>query len=272
MAEGGGTVSWLQRPDGNSSHYVVEYNGRITQMVEEDMAAGSINPNLVRTTDDSAYDYLGESIRYGVTANKGALGDAWRDPNAAVIAIETEGFAKDGPNTDQEARLKQLVADIRSRWGKLPVLGHRDFQDYKACPGKLIPWIDYGGHGPDPDVEEEMLGFTLDPAKPHHGKVEIVGTNVQAIYLDDGSLVGVFAGEQKEHIGFGKLDKPYGTGTGAQADRKTGWLLYGPRPAWLLAYAGREVPSTAPGPDIKHDVHVSVSVNGVEADTIDLEV
>jgi hypothetical protein len=146
MAEGGGTVSWLTRNDGNSSHYVVEYTGRVVQMVLESRAAGSLNANLRRTNNDSPFTFLGESITYGYTAAKACLGTYWSNPNAAVIAIEVEGFAKDGPNAKQRVALKALVADIRSRHAKLPCLGHRDFQNYKACPGKLIPWVDYGGH------------------------------------------------------------------------------------------------------------------------------
>jgi hypothetical protein len=145
-AEGGGTVSWLTRNDGNSSHYVVERSGRVVQMVREDRAAGSINPNLVRVDDDKPFTFMGEVITYGVTANKAALGEHWRNPNAAVIAIEVEGFAADGPNSAQRVALGHLVADIRSRHD-VSVLGHRDWQSYKACPGRKIPWADYGGHG-----------------------------------------------------------------------------------------------------------------------------
>jgi hypothetical protein len=155
MAEGGGTVSWLTRDDGNSSHYVVERSGRVVQMVREDRAAGSINPNLVRTDDDKPFTFLGETIRYGVTANKAALGEHWRNPNAAVIAIEVEGYAADGPNAAQREGLGVLVADIRSRHPGVAALGHRDWQSYKACPGRKIPWVDYGGHGSvqsEPDV------------------------------------------------------------------------------------------------------------------------
>jgi hypothetical protein len=147
MAEGGGTVSWLTRNDGNSSHYVVERIGRVVQMVREDRAAGSINPTLVRLDDDAPFTFLGETIRYGVTANKAALGEHWRNPNAAVIAIEVEGYAVDGPNPAQRTSLVALVADIRTRHPRVAVLGHRDWQSYKACPGRKIPWVDYGGHG-----------------------------------------------------------------------------------------------------------------------------
>ena len=74
MAEGGGTVSWLTRNDGNSSHYVVEYDGEVVQMVAEGRAAGSMNPKLTRTTDDAAFDYLGSRCRYGRTALNICLG------------------------------------------------------------------------------------------------------------------------------------------------------------------------------------------------------
>jgi hypothetical protein len=147
MAEGGGTASWLSRLDGNSSHYVVEYTGAIVQMVRERNWAGSINPRDIRTTNDSPFVIDGETVRYGRAAQLTAVGiTAAKDPNRYVIAIEVEGFAKSGPNEKQRASLKALVNDIRLRRGPLPCLGHRDWQDYKACPGKLIHWGDYGGH------------------------------------------------------------------------------------------------------------------------------
>jgi hypothetical protein len=165
-AEGGGTVSWLTRDDGNSSHYVVEYTGRVVQMVLEDRAAGSINPTLVRTDDDPPFIFEGESVTYGVTANKAALGDDWHNPNAAVIAIEVEGFAKDGPNANQRTALRSLVVDIRSRHPGVAALGHRDFQSYKACPGRKVPWLDYGGHGLFQEEPVTMQKFKLGLSDP----------------------------------------------------------------------------------------------------------
>lgn len=180
-AEGGGTVSWLTRPDGNSSHYVVEYSGRVVQMVREDRAAGSINPTLVRTTNDAPFTFEGVVVRYGVIANQECLGAHWRNPNAAVIAIEVEGFAKDGPNDKQRVALRQLVDDIRDRHPGVGVLGHRDWQSYKACPGRKIPWGDYGGHGkPQAAEEPDMRPFpvTLDP------KVAAIRVGAQLYNLD----------------------------------------------------------------------------------------
>lgn len=198
MAEGGGTVSWLTRNDGNSSHYVVEYDGDIVQMVLEARAAGSINPGALRTGDDAAYVYLGESVRYGRTAGTKVLGALYANPNAAVIAIEVEGFAATGPNSVQRAALARLVADIRRRRGKLGVLGHRDFQSYKACPGHRVPWIDYGGHtavavatapapAPSPVPQEEVMkGFTVpeQPTKVTLKPQTVGGTKSRWLYVD----------------------------------------------------------------------------------------
>ena len=175
MAEGGGTVSWLTRADGNSSHYVVEYDGEIVQMVREAHWAGSLNPRALRTTDDAYFEYLGLRQRYGKSEAVRALGGLtyYNDPNRFVIAIEVEGFAATGPNAKQRESLKRLAADIRRRRAKpFPVVCHRDFQSYKACPGRRIPWGDYGGHAvkataplpaptPAPEVPMAIKGSTV---------------------------------------------------------------------------------------------------------------
>src|SRR3989304_3822204 len=57
MAEGGGTVGFLARPDvagqpcrhrGVSCHFVVERSGRVVQMLPLDHVAGSLNPRRLR--------------------------------------------------------------------------------------------------------------------------------------------------------------------------------------------------------------------------------
>lgn len=141
MAEGGGTVGYLSRPNprGVSVHYVIERDGRIVQMLKESHASGSVNPNDIRTSNGPA--------PYGATAAKAVMGSWWKDPNSAVISLEIEGYASKGPNIVQRNSLASLVADVRSRYPSMGLLGHRDFADYKACPGAYIPWPKLGGHG-----------------------------------------------------------------------------------------------------------------------------
>jgi hypothetical protein len=188
MAQGGGTVSHLTHKDGNSSHYVVEYSGRVVQMVREAHWAGSINPKLIRKDEDPTFSFLGASVTFGRDTVLATIGkNPANDPNRFVIAIEIEGFARKapekgesgfhplanprgGPNRKQRVALAALVADIRKRRNKpYPCLGHRDFQNYKACPGRRIPWVDYGGHaikadgGAVHDVHDPTPDPIIDP-------------------------------------------------------------------------------------------------------------
>jgi hypothetical protein len=141
MAEGGGTVGYLARDParGVSVHFVIEYSGRIVQMLKWDHAAGSINPRTIRTTDDA-------NGLYGISSAIAVMGAYAKNPNAASWSVEIEGFAKDGPNGKQIASLVVLADDCRSRAG-VGLLGHRDFTTEKACPGQHIPWTLLGGHG-----------------------------------------------------------------------------------------------------------------------------
>lgn len=255
MAEGGGTVAHLTHKDGNSSHYVVERKGRVVQMVLEGRAAGSINPTLVRTDNDKPFSFLNESVTYGAKAAKAALGDSWGDPNAAVIAIEVEGFAKDGPNDKQRTALRDLVADIRSRHGQVPALGHRDFQNYKACPGHLIAWAAIGGHGSAP-VEEEEVVLKFRIIEPAPGTVRVTG-NGNALLTLDGRRVPTPDGQLRECVAKVELLAPIDAALDDPAtpanegDRKTAWLVgkaigienTNSQAALLLAYAGTFMPA-----------------------------
>jgi hypothetical protein len=212
MAEGGNTVSWLTRDDNNSSHYVVEYDGEIVQMVNEARAAGSLKASSLRTTNDPPFTYLGERVIYGATAAKAALGAFWSNPNAAVIAIEVEGFASTGPNGKQRASLDRLVADIRSRRGPIPVLGHRDFQNYKACPGKHIPWPDYGGHAVRTAEEDIIVAPPLIVTKPEPapGWATILpGDPHAAIQIADRDLFWLLPGTRVRVAFKGVLETPW---------------------------------------------------------------
>jgi hypothetical protein len=205
MAEGGGTVGYLSRDParGVSVHYVIEYSGRIVQMLREDHSSGSVNPGDIRTTDD-------KDGFYGVTAAKAVMGAEWSDPNLAVISCEIEGFAAAGPSPVQSTALRKLVNDVRTRYPAIGLLGHRDFADYKACPGRRIDWTALGGHGQGEDMAEITIEFTGGPipfiaddadngaaswaADPPHAvlsrvkKLDVIGT----VYIPDGTPHGRF--------------------------------------------------------------------------------
>ena len=219
MAEGGGTVGFLAKPNPRnvSVHYVIERTGRIVQMVRESEATGSINPNDLRTTDDPA--------TFGATVRKSVMGEWDRDPNSATITVEVEGFAATGPNTAQHGSLQTLVADVRTRHPSMGLLGHRDFQDYKACPGKLIGWSELGGHGPasggaDVRFATVVLGKSLPVKKGTAWK-----------YLD-GSAGGVFGSDASIDVK-GKADAHNGEWV-VQINTGNPYSDLSPRPTLVL--------------------------------------
>jgi hypothetical protein len=195
MAEGGGTVGFLSRPNtrGVSVHYVIEYSGRIVQMLREDRASGSINPRDLRKTEGPD--------PYGATVRKAVMGSWDLDPNSAVISLEIEGFAAAGPNDPQMAALWHLVDDVRSRYPTMGLLGHRDFQDYKACPGGHIPWSILGGHGL---AGEAMVNFTA-PIDEVGGTIT-TKTATAVIPIEGGTRPTLKAGVTRPAIGVFTLD------------------------------------------------------------------
>ncbi len=153
MAEGGGTVGFLSRKnrDGVSVHYVIERSGRIVQMLLESHMHSSIRikqpggASAIRHTDDPMGPF-GHSVAVAVLGDAADVRKAL-GPNHSTLAVEIEGFRKDGPNPAQHEALATLVADIRTRHPDIGLLGHRD-HNIKGCPGQLIQWDRLGGHGP----------------------------------------------------------------------------------------------------------------------------
>lgn len=153
MAEGGATVGFLSRTGsvstGVSVHFVIEYNGRVVQMLGLEEAGGSIRVSAIRKDNDQ--NGYGRAVAVSVLGLAGA-----NDPNSCTIQVEMEGFARTGPNAAQRASWAKLVDDLR-RWTAVArlklrgALGHRDFANYKACPGTSAAiWACFtavGGHG-----------------------------------------------------------------------------------------------------------------------------
>jgi hypothetical protein len=165
MAEGYSTVGYLSRANGNgvSVHFVVDRYGKITQMLRFDEMGGSINTRDIRTTDDA-------DGFFGRTAARAVMG-VWADtrqslgPNHASIAVEVEGFALEGPSAVQRQAMAELWLYLQGKYANIRSLGHRDFQDYKRCPGKLIPWNSLGGHGTQPP-ETDVIPAPITDEEP----------------------------------------------------------------------------------------------------------
>jgi hypothetical protein len=185
MAEGGGTVGYLAKrnPNGVSVHYVIERSGRIVQMLREDHMHASINTRDIRTSDDPD-GFYGKTARTAVMGTWGTINQGTSGPNHASIAVEIEGVAKDGPNADQTAALARLYRDLQSRHPGIRSLGHRDFADYKACPGRKVAWDLVGGHGTEGAA---MPGLDLRPipGSPITTIVVDVPKGTEVIYSTD---------------------------------------------------------------------------------------
>jgi N-acetylmuramoyl-L-alanine amidase len=139
-------IDWLCRPESRvSCHYMIDRDGRITQMVAEEERAW----------------HAGEAIWAGET-----------DINSASIGIEIDnpGHELGYPDFTQEqlAAVEALARDIVARHGIRPerVLAHSDVAPVrKIDPGEKFPWSRLAAAGIGHWVEPEPL----NPAEPGIG-------------------------------------------------------------------------------------------------------
>ena len=146
----------------------------MVQMLPLDHVSGSLNPREVRTSTDPD-GFAGR--RYTRFMDPDIL-VGW--VNHRVWSIECAGFAlrewtcgdttyPKGPNARQVEAVVELVGLLRER-AKQP-LGftiHRDFADYKACPGRsdgVRTLLERLGHGAEPVVDEPSCQEQLADAQ-----------------------------------------------------------------------------------------------------------
>lgn len=237
MAEGGGTVGFLAKPNprGVSVHFVIEYSGRIVQMLDLTHMHSSLRTSDIRTTDDADGIY-GRSHALAVMGHWADIAHGTPGPNHASIGVEFEGFAATGPNDKQAAAMASLFLNLSTRWPAIRSLAHRDFQDRKPCPGHQIPWALVGGHGEA--TEDDMVGIIVGSGGRVLGDLA-AGTP----YYDapDGKQIGTTGPMSVEWMGSPTLDDGSTrdvdwclvVGLDAELDRVGGVARYVKRPTLL---------------------------------------
>lgn len=161
MAEGINVLDYLASGNvlrGVSATFICTVEGEIVQMLPLDHVSGSLNPHDVRTSNDPKGRWGRRFTRYyGPELMTGRA-------NQLTISIECAGFAKDGPNREQQLAIIDLVNLLRKTTKR--TLGfniHCDFADYKSCPGwsrgirNVIEAVGHGREGdpvPEPEPED----------------------------------------------------------------------------------------------------------------------
>ncbi|MEO1543829.1 MAG: N-acetylmuramoyl-L-alanine amidase [Pseudomonadota bacterium] len=151
-------IDWLSRPESKvSCHYVVDCDGRVTQMVAEAKRAW----------------HAGVSYWQGIT-----------DVNSASVGIEIHNPGHDDGYPDfpdaQMSAVRDLSLDISARWSipQVGVLGHSDIAPArKMDPGEKFDWRWLADAGVGVWVEPEPVGpligavsATMDAADIAHAQ------------------------------------------------------------------------------------------------------
>lgn len=96
----------------------------------------------------------------------------------SIGIVLTGNFEIGAPSTAQMIALAKLIKELRSRYGNLAVIGHRDVMA-TACPGKNFPWADLRQRLEDEEMIYKTLNDVPDWGKPLVKKL-----------MDRGSLKG----------------------------------------------------------------------------------
>jgi len=155
MKSGAAAIARLCDPDAKvSAHYVIEADGQIFQLVDEDMRAW----------------HAGVSEWQGET-----------NINSASIGIEIVNGGHDWPNNDgtlphfpdiQINALIPLIKDIIARRGELSILGHSDIAPArKIDPGEHFPWqgLAAAGIGFWPEIKSQDERILFEPDSRDRG-------------------------------------------------------------------------------------------------------
>ena len=132
-------IDWLSRPESKvSSHYVIDVDGAITQLVAEDMRAWHAGVSIWRGETDI------NSASVGIEIHNPGHGDDYCDfPDAQMQAV------------------CDLSAEIIARWGIAPegVLAHSDVAPgRKIDPGERFDWKGLADNGVGRWIEPEPTG------------------------------------------------------------------------------------------------------------------
>lgn len=147
-------IDWLSRPESNvSSHYVIDVDGTITQLVNEDMRAWHAGVSVWRGETDINSSSIGIEIH-----NPGHGEDYCDFPDAQMQAVA------------------DLSGEIIARWDIAPegVLGHSDVAPgRKIDPGERFDWKGLSELGIGRWIEPEPAGPLISSHSSQPSRDEI---------------------------------------------------------------------------------------------------